>query len=188
MAESPYKNVDYSRVLPANPLDIIPKDRFGNKVPDDPKDYAEYRGTIENEWFKIMGGHGCMSVSGMCDDFDERGNPRAWHRVTPAHFGNQIIFACDHVIWSDPVHPADVMIIPMHYDRPEPYLLCGTCFNLMERCKLDMKNVVHPKCGDCMQSALQRIMAIDPTKIKDLRHTKDLPASAQETLCTAPSS
>jgi hypothetical protein len=170
----PYKNSSYKAMLGGEVVPPVDEgsDPWGGKVPNDKKDYAVYQQFWLDQWYNMTKGSGILKVSSTCEDFDEKGNPRALRRVKKEHIGNSIIFACNHVIWNDPINPWPVVCIPFRRGEPFCFFLCKTCYRLFEEKRLKLYDNINFKCGCCVAEAVTKLKQKDPSRFQDFRLVK----------------
>lgn len=145
--------------------------------PKNDKEYRQYRSYYEGVMARAraMQGmttdEGFMSFSAACEWKDAKLNPiHGRGKQKPEHKGCAYIYACHHVIHSDPVNPEAVRYIPFSRGVDEDgYYLCATCFKLLEKCKLNIWYAVGIKCGLCAGESISARMEKDPGLFIDMR-------------------
>jgi len=78
-----------------------------------------------------------------------------------AHRPAQCVFACDHCVEQDPVHPVGMIFTPFKY------FLCMKCYHQHMVRKLDLAYKLKAQCNQCIIDEWERIKKIDPTKVRD---------------------
>lgn len=190
--EHPYENASYKHFFGHDPMEeLVQSDPFKGVPPTDPRDYRIYRSHYEDGYYKMMLGLPIddkdtildpetglpirIKVSGSCEWMDEHDNPVALRKCKKDHLGNDMMWACPHVIFADPVNPEGVVCIPFQKDLLFCYFLCKTCFKLMQNCRLRYDQALSPKCGVCMKEAIDKLKLRHPDRFKDLRFDGVLP-------------
>ena len=77
------------------------------------------------------------------------------------HRPGKAVFACDHCITQDPVHPVGIITTPFKY------FLCMDCYHRHIFRKLDLAHKLKVYCNQCIIDEWERIKKIDPTKVRD---------------------
>lgn len=143
-----------------------------DKPPKDAKDFAIYRQYHEEKMMQMMGGNGFFTVTARCWEVTKNGKARQLNFPKPGHKGAPLAISCPHVIVCDPVHPEDVFFTPFERDGRLGYYLCKTCFNLLEKKRLNIDTQTGLRCGACIEEEIIKMMSIDPAKYHDLRLIK----------------
>lgn len=140
---------------------------FGGKMPKDPKDYRMFRAAVEETMAEITGAQnmGVFKFVPNCEGLVD-GKPRQIKPFKPEHAGASFVYACDHVIFQDPVNPEGVVFIVLKVGSGHGYFLCKTCANLMQRHRLPCHLAIKMKCAKCVGEALDRIREKFPDRIQ----------------------
>lgn len=147
--------------------------------PSSEKDYRMYRTHYEQVMAKaqqmqgLQTDEGFIKFSAGCSFRDAKGQPiRAGAKKIEEHKGCDFAMACFHVNVYDYVHPEPVYFIPFGKVDVEGYFLCKTCYNLLEKKRLNIWISVLVQCGLCIGQSLTYRIERNPELYVDLRIIK----------------
>lgn len=176
------RNYDYRQMLGYNLLPTRDQDPWHGETPTNERDYRAYKAYHENFMRAtalaqgIESDEGFIKFTATCSARDAKGNPIIMRKQRDEHYGADVCFCCAHVVLPDPVHPEPIYLLPFDgkmRDETEAgassgYLLCGTCYKLMEKRKLNLGRDLCGKCVMCVAEAVTEVIQKDPTLFRDL--------------------
>jgi hypothetical protein len=137
--------------------------------PKDPKDYKVYREVCERIMRERCQDAMHAGIGVMCEHRGPDGeHVRKWEHK-PGHFGAPLVYACPHIILCDPINPEHMYYVPFRRGDPCGYVVCHTCFDLLEKKKLHIQRDIMGKCGSCIFEVVGWIVEKWPDRFHDLR-------------------
>ncbi len=173
MPEQAPQHHDYTRVLGLQENIMDNSDPFGGKIPNNAKDYGAYTNYYEEKMCSALRSRktgmleGRFTITSTCEGRDEHGQPLRMSSQKKEHFGCGPVFACNHAMHQDLVHPEGIWFVPIARGDGMGYFLCTYCFKSHERKRLDY-NEIKQKCSLCLMDEINRVMAIDPGLVHNL--------------------